>query len=167
MIGDLEAILGDREVDADLRSLTRAIVFGDLTPEEEEERAKTIAQAIVNLQKEHDQFDEQSQRFLGADEVFRQRFHDVEEGQRYLHPNEIRNFVGGYVAEVARRRSKCAELAKRPKVFNWGGRGVDALYEAIRQQLLVGETTELEWQLAGRLCGQQRVPFTFDGDRNR
>ena len=162
-IGDLEAILGDREVDAELRSLTRAIVFGELTPEEEEVRSKTIAQAIVNLQKEHDQFDEQSQRFLGADEVFRQRFHDVEEGQRYLHPDEIRNFVEGYVAEVV-PSLEVRESPKRPKVFNWSGRGVDALYEAIRQQLLVGETTELEWQLAGRLCGQQRIPFTFDGE---
>ena len=119
-----------------------------------------------DLQKEHDQFDEQSRRFLGDDEVFRQRFNDVEEGQRYLHPDEIRNFVEGYVAEVV-PALEVRELPKRPKVFNWSGRGVDALYEAIRQQLLVGETTELEWQLAGRLCGQQRVPSTFDGDRNR
>ena len=68
----------------------------------------------------HDTFDEESKRFLGTDEVFRQRFHDIEEGQRYIHPDEIRNFVASYVSEVA----SSLEMREdpRPGSSRWGPR---------------------------------------------
>lgn len=163
-IGDLEAILGDRSLERDLSSLTRQVVFGALTADEQEARADTIAQAIERRQQMHETFDEESKRFLGTDQVFRQRFHDIEEGQRYIHPSEIRNFVSSYVSEVA-SSLEMREDSRRRGVFTWKGRGLDDLYEAIRQYLVTEpETTDLEWHLAHRLCSEARLAFTFDGE---
>jgi hypothetical protein len=162
-IGDLEAILGDRGLERDLTRLTREVVFGDLTETEQKQRTDTIAQAIERQQQLHEEFDEKSERFLGKDEVFSQRFHDVEEGQRFIHPDEIRNFVASYIAGITPSLEMRAD-ARRDGLFRWRGRGLDDVYEAIRQYLLAQpDTTELDWQLASRLC-DSRPAFTFDGE---
>src|SRR3954451_1928907 len=59
-VGDLEAILGDRDLERDLTSLTRDIVFGSLTASEEQQRADLIAQAMARRQQDHETFDEES-----------------------------------------------------------------------------------------------------------
>jgi superfamily II DNA or RNA helicase len=163
-VGDLEAILGDRDLERDLSSLTREIVFGSLTANEERKRTDLIAQAMARRQQDHETFDQESQRFLGTDDVFRQRFHDIEQGERYLHPTEIRNFVASFMSQVA-TTLEMRENPKRPAVFSWSGRGIEALDEAVRQHLTTsGETTDLDWQLAGRLCRDTRAVFTFNGE---
>ena len=78
-IGDLEAILGD-----ELSKLQRQVFRRELTPEEEENRANLVASAIIRRQQEHDEFDEQSRKFLGVDEVFTERFNDIQR-KRALH----------------------------------------------------------------------------------
>ena len=87
-IGDLEAILGD-----ELRQLQRAIFMRQLSPAEEEERSNAIADAIIRRQQEDEEFDEQSRRFLGLDEVFADQFNDIEQGRRYITSTELQNFV--------------------------------------------------------------------------
>ena len=50
-------------------------------------------------------------------------------------------------------------------MFRWTGQGVDDLYEALRQHLEArGDTSNLEWQLAGRLCSHSPIAFTFNGE---
>ena len=86
------------------------------------------------------------------------------QGERYLHPTEIRNFVASYISQVA-TTLEMREDPKRPAVFSWSGRGIDAPHEAVRQHLMTsGETTDLDWQLAGRLCRDTRAVFTFNGE---
>lgn len=96
-IGDLEAILG--EMGEALRELQRDVVSRRLTRDEEERRTNQIADAIVRIQQEHDEFDRESRRFLGNDDVFADRFNDIERARRYVTPWELRNFVERFLAE--------------------------------------------------------------------
>ncbi len=91
-IGDLEAILGHA-----IGEIQRDVLTGKLTEVQQEERANQIANAIINLQKEHDEFDEKSKKFVGVDEVFTDRFNDIKEGERYISPDELREFVEGFL----------------------------------------------------------------------
>ena len=93
-IGDLEAILG-----SEIGVLQRDILTGRLTEEQQDERTNQIANAIVNLQREHEEFDEQSKKFVGVDEVFTDRFNDIREGERYISPAELQNFVERFLAK--------------------------------------------------------------------
>ena len=101
-IGDLEAILGDRDLErAALVAHAGRSSSARSRQRRRSKRADLIARAMVRRQKDHEVFDNESKRFLGTDDVFRQRFHDIEEGERYLHPTELRNFVARYASEVA------------------------------------------------------------------
>lgn len=91
-IGDLEAILGD-----ELRELQRDIFLRSLSREEEDRRSNAIANAIIRMQHDHEEFDEESRRFLGLDEVFVDRFNDIAEGRRYITSDELRNFVEAFL----------------------------------------------------------------------
>ena len=154
-IGDLEAILG-----TELRDLQRAIAAGSLTREEEEERAKLVADAILRRQQEHDEFDEQSRKFLGHDEVFRERFNDIEEGQRYISADELRNFLERFFIrcfpKVKLRR------ADRSDVYELTG-GDDPEFRRFLTDWFTRESqaSQLDWRLINRLSSGQRLPLTF------
>jgi ATP-dependent helicase HepA len=96
-IGDLEAILG--EMGNALRELQRDVVARALTREEEKTRTNQIADAIERMQQEHEEFDQESRRFLGNDDVFADRFNDIQRSRRYVTPRELRNFVERFLAE--------------------------------------------------------------------
>ena len=96
-IGDLEAILG--EMGDALRELQRDVMSRRLTRDEEERRTHQIADAIVRMQQEHEEFDKESRRFLGNDDVFMEQFTDIERARRYITPKELRNFVDRFFAE--------------------------------------------------------------------
>jgi superfamily II DNA or RNA helicase len=96
-VGDLEAIIG--EMGDALRNLQRDVVSRQLTFEEEERRTNQVADAIVRIQQEHEEFDQESRRFLGNDDVFADRFNDIERSRRYVTPHELRNFVERFLVE--------------------------------------------------------------------
>ena len=108
-VGDLEAILGN-----ELRVLQRDIFRLTLTPEEQERRSDLIANAIVRRQQDHDRFEEDSKKFVGADEVFEERFNDIQDGERYISADEVRAFVERFLRErFPRLRLQAVEEAGR------------------------------------------------------
>ncbi len=90
-IGDLEAILGEEQ--HALESLQREVLTRQLTRAEEEIRVRQVADVIVRRQKEDDEFDDDSRRIVGMDDVFIDRFSDIEASRRYVTPEEIQRLV--------------------------------------------------------------------------
>ena len=161
-IGDLEAILSDQQLDADLRSLKRDIVFGKLDANEQRRRADLIAQVIERKRIDLEEFDEQSKRFVGQDEVFRERFNDIEAGHRYISPDEVRNFVEGYVTSRFDGGVRMMAVGDRQGVFRFRGRALTELYELMRTYLLDAAGTSHDFNVAHRICDDERGLCTFD-----
>ena len=154
-IGDLEAILG-----TELRDLQRAIAAGALTREEEEERAQLVADAILRRQQEHDEFDEQSRKFLGHDEVFRERFNDIEEGQRYISADELRNFLERFFTE--RFPKVKLKSSDRKDVYELTGGDDSGFWNFLTDWFTrESQTSQLDWQLIARLSSGERLLLTF------
>ena len=95
-IGDLEAILGD--VQSDLTALQRDVLSGVLTEAELDRRRNLIADVILRRQQEDEAFEQESQRFLTADDVFLDLFNDIERSRRFVTPGELRLLLDRYLA---------------------------------------------------------------------
>lgn len=160
-IGDLEAILASGPVEYTLSSFTREVVFGELTHDEQRERTELIAQAIVRQQHDLEEFGRESERFLGHDEVFIERFNDIERGHRYISPDEVENLVRRFIVDKGFRVR--LEVSKGRAVRNLVGADVEKLYDEMRMHFAnTGSATQLDWNLAHRLVRQGRRPLTFD-----
>ena len=94
-IGDLEAILGD--VELDLASLQRDALSGTLSDAELERRRNLIADVIIRRQQEDDAFEEQAKQFLSNDDVFLELFNDIEKSRRYVTPDQLRLLLEHYL----------------------------------------------------------------------
>jgi len=95
-IGDLEAILG--EVELDLGRLQRDALSGRITDVELERRRNLIADVILRRQQENDVFEQESRQFLSNDDVFLDLFNDIERSRRYVTPEELRLLVQRYLS---------------------------------------------------------------------
>jgi len=161
-IGDLEAILGDAQLGRGLIELKREVVFGALTPQEEDRKAELIARAIEQKKMELEEFDELSRRFVGQDEVFGERFHDIERGNRYIAPEELRTLVTTFLTREL-PGVRIVDSKDRPGVFRFAGRDLDALHEVMRDHLLKDpQTTHSSWTAAARLVAADGPEATFD-----
>ena len=94
-IGDLEAILGD--VQLDLARLQRDALSGRLTEAELDRRRNLIADVIVRRQQDDEAFEQESKRFLSNDDVFLELFNDIERSRRYVTPEELQLLVERYL----------------------------------------------------------------------
>jgi hypothetical protein len=117
-IGDLEAILGDVEVD--LASLQRDALSGTLTDAELERRRNLIADVILRRQQEDDAFEKQSRQFLSNDDVFLELFNDIERSRRYVTPEELQLLVERYLA-VCGCRVTLESVGGRSRIFRLSG----------------------------------------------
>lgn len=161
-IGDLEAILGDVDLDRALKGLKQDLLFGRLTPAEQERRADLIADAIVTQQQEHDEFDKQSRQFVGQDEVFSERFHDIEAGRRYVSSAEVRNLVEQFIA-TRELNVRLGRVTRDAEVARLKGRDLDRVYATMQRHLQEDRAaSRLDWQLAARLCSEAPPALTFD-----
>ncbi|MEN3284721.1 MAG: hypothetical protein V7607_5861 [Solirubrobacteraceae bacterium] len=95
-IGDLEAILG--EVEVEFGALQRDALSGALTDEELERRRNLIADVILRRQQDNDDFERESKQFLSNDDVFLELFNDIERSRKYVTPDELRLLVERYLA---------------------------------------------------------------------
>jgi hypothetical protein len=87
-IGDLESILGD-----EIETLTRELLRPGLTADEEAAIIDQVAENIVRRKDESESFEQESQALLGQDDVFTEQLNRMERDQRFVGPDEIRNFV--------------------------------------------------------------------------
>jgi SNF2 family DNA or RNA helicase len=88
-IGDLESILGD-----EIENLTKDLLQPGLSAAEEADIIDQAAENIVRRREEDERFEKESQGLLGQDDVFAVQLGRIEKEQRYVGPDEIRNFVG-------------------------------------------------------------------------
>ena len=161
-IGDLEAILSDEKLGADLTQLKRDVVFGRLSHAEEERRTDLIAHVIERKRQDLEEFDEESKRFVGHDEVFRERFNDIEAGHRYISPDEVRAFVEGFITSEF-EGVRLTRVPDRDGVLRFRGRGVGEVYELMRAHLLDGgSAAKHEFSMAARLADEGTGMCTFD-----
>jgi hypothetical protein len=87
-IGDLESILGD-----EIQTLTRELLRPDLSVEEEKAILDQVAENILRRRNDAERFEKDSQALLGQDDVFTDQLGRIERDQRFVGPDEIRNFV--------------------------------------------------------------------------
>jgi len=131
-IGDLEAILAEQG--RALHQLQRDALRNRLTPAEQETRTLQVADVIVRRQQEHEEFDRESRKFLGSDDVFLERFTDIEESRKYVTPEEIRELVEVFIRERY-RRVKLVELPSEPDVFELRSHGEPGFAREIHGRL--------------------------------
>ena len=116
-IGDLEAILG--EVEVDLGSLQRDALSRTLTESELDRRRNLIADVILRVQQDNNDFEQESRQFLSNDEVFLDLFNDIERSRRYVTPEELHLLVGLYL--TASESGVTLKPAGRPGILRVGG----------------------------------------------
>ena len=107
-IGDLEAILGQEH--HALEQLQQQALSRALTEAEEQVRVDQVANVILRRQHEDEEFDNESRRIVGMDDVFLDRFNDIKESRRYVTPEELRRLVELWLAN-RRPRSVLREVA--------------------------------------------------------
>jgi superfamily II DNA or RNA helicase len=117
-IGDLEAILGDVEVD--LAALQRDALSGKLTEAELERRRNTIADVIIRRQQDDDAFEEESKQFLSNDDVFLELFNDIERSRRYITPEELHLLVERFLT-VCGGRIRLQSVGRRTGILRLSG----------------------------------------------
>jgi len=160
-IGDLEEILGGQQ--KALQALQRDVLQNKLSPAEQEKKTLQIADAIVRLQLEHDEFDRQSQKFLGNDDVFLDRFNDIEQSRKYVTPDELQELVASFLRRRFPRVSLKPAEDLEPSIYELhtgGDRGFD---RAIHSRL-AGDPgrAQLVRRFLARFDHDDRLLVTFD-----
>lgn len=160
-IGDLEAILGE-EGNA-LRALQRDALSRTLTVEQQQLRADTIADVIIRRQQELEEFDAKSQRFLGNDDVFMERFQDIARSQKYVTPDELRELVIGYLAEHFSKARLRQVDGREPGVFELDIAAEPQLSRSVASRLSVDPgQAKVAAQFAARFGRDDRLTLTFE-----
>ncbi|MCE7888662.1 MAG: hypothetical protein DYH12_02995 [Sorangiineae bacterium PRO1] len=118
-IGDLEAILGEQQ--RELAELQREVLRNELSPEQQVRKTEQVADVIVRRQQELEEFDRSSKKFLGNDDVFLDRFNDIEQSRKYVTPEELRELVEGFLDRHFPKVT-LRPVDGEPKVFElWAG----------------------------------------------
>ena len=84
-IGDLEAILGGR-----INELVREMFDPKLTDAERQVRADKVGENLLREQQELEQFEQESERFLGQDEFFTSEISRIRDTRRFVTADEVR-----------------------------------------------------------------------------
>lgn len=163
-IGDLESILGD-----EIEWLTRELLQPDLTPEEEEEVITQAAENIVRRKGELERFERESQNLLGQDDIFTEQLNRLEREQRYLGPEEIRNFV-----EIGLRRHN-SKIKLSENTDGTASIRIPPAEEGVRELMTAylharDEKSGRAWRSVGRAVAGQDWIVTFSPNvakRNR
>jgi SNF2 family DNA or RNA helicase len=156
-VGDLEAILG-----SELRDLQREIFRMTLTPEEQRVRSDLIAEAIERRQQDHDRFEEDSKKFVGADEVFEQRFNDIRDGERYITADEVQTFVERFLKD---RFPKMRLRVLGKEVFELEGDDEPFVRLLIDSYYAGPNQSKLDFGLIHRIRSSEPFMLTFDARR--
>jgi superfamily II DNA or RNA helicase len=161
-IGDLEAILG--EVEGLLTRLQRDALQRRLTAEEEDQRTRQIADVILRRQQEHEEFDRDSRRFLGNDDVFLERFNDIESSRRYVTPDDLRGFVERWLS--VRFPRVRLEPAGESDVLRLTGADIGPFARFLSSQLAREPgKARIARQFVNRLYGEEPLRVTFEPAR--
>jgi superfamily II DNA or RNA helicase len=162
-IGDLESILGH-----EIEWLTRELLQPDLTAEEEEEVISQAAENILRRKSELERFERDSQNLLGQDDIFTEQLHRLEREQRFVGPEETRNFV---TVGLRKRHPKIRLLDRDGTTFVRIPSDEDGVRELMSNYLQGREDRNgRAWRSVGRAGAGSNWAVTFDPEvakRNR
>lgn len=95
-IGDLEAILGGR-----INELVREMFDPELTDAERQIRADKVGENLLREQQELEQFEQESERFLGQDEFFTREISRIRDARRFVTADEVRFLLEFFLKQDA------------------------------------------------------------------
>ena len=155
-IGDLEAILGKscRELQRGLfRSSSRR---RSRRPRRSWSRTRSSAASRTTTS-----FDEESKRFLGGDEVFAERFNDIEQSERYITAAELQEFLRGFLSQrFPRVRLRDTDQVQVLEFDHSSDLEFSRfLHEAVYRD---PQRSKIDFQLASRLTDATPALVTFD-----
>lgn len=87
-MGDFEAILGE-----EMRKLTVALLGGDLTPAQQEERIAQTAQALENLRRENEALESEASTLLAHGDYVLDQIHGARAHARYVTSDDLVSYV--------------------------------------------------------------------------
>ena len=87
-LGGLEPILGEQ-----IQKLTKDLLFGKLTPQQEEERIEQTAQAIANIQKHEEELEQQAAHLVAYGDYILNQVKAARELHRWVTGNDIKVYV--------------------------------------------------------------------------
>lgn len=93
-LGGLEAILGK-----EVRQLTIALLSGQLTPEQEEERIEQTAKAVENLIKQESRLEEEAGNLVAHGDYILNQVRASREMSRWITADDLRYYVKEYILE--------------------------------------------------------------------
>lgn len=111
-IGDLDAILGN-----EIKELTREVFNTNLTREQKIQLIEKRAENIVRKQKELEEFEKQSQRFIGQDEYFNQEVTRILETKRFITSDEVKFFFKTFLQKNFLKTTLLPPKSGKPDVF--------------------------------------------------
>jgi len=94
-IGDLEVILGEQ-----ITELTRDMFNPTLTPEQKSRKAELAALNIERKMKELEEFERESEKFLGQDEYFNAEVSTIKNNKRFITSYEVKLLLSSFLNMV-------------------------------------------------------------------
>ena len=111
-IGDLEAILGNR-----INELINEIFDPKLTDSERESRADNVGQNLLREQQELEQFEQESECFLGQDEFFTREISRIRDTRRFVTADEVHFLLDTFLQQRDLRSTLRPPKRGRQNVF--------------------------------------------------
>ena len=151
-IGDLEAILGGR-----INDLVREMFDPGLTDAERQARADKAGENLLREKQELEQFEQDSERFLGQDEFFTREISRIRDARRFVTADEVR-----FLLEVFLERNDPASTLKPTRK---GRQNVSVLKASNKFQACIhafAPDDDGKKEVLRRLDGGQGVLVTFD-----
>jgi hypothetical protein len=87
-LGDFEAVLGD-----EMRKLTTALLFDDLTQEQQDARVDQTAQALANLRHEQEQLEGEASHLVAYGDYILNQIRAARELNRWIDGGDLRAYV--------------------------------------------------------------------------
>ena len=93
-IGDLEVILGDQ-----IANLTKAMFNPSLSAGQKRARAEQTALAIENQLKQLEEFESESNKFIGQDQYFNEEISSIRDSKRFITSDEVQLLIASFLSK--------------------------------------------------------------------
>ena len=91
-LGDFEAVLGD-----EIGTLTRELLLGGLTPEQQEERIAQTAQALETMKREQEALEAEAAHLVAYGDYIYRQIHAAHDMNRWITGEDIFNYVFDFI----------------------------------------------------------------------
>ena len=96
-LGDAEAVIAGK-----FRELTRELLLGGLSPEEEEERLDAAERAVASIVHTTEQLEEEADHLIAHGDYLLRQIQDARDKHRWITPEDLASYLGDFL------RAKCS-----------------------------------------------------------